>query len=352
MSEITRRGFMVTAGSLAGGSLLGASALAGETGSGVTPAVTLAFTEYLRFTPLATGQVKGGDLELRWIRGSRREMLDRTLSDPTVDGGEGSMLGHLLRVGQGDRSMVAVPVFLLRNFTARDLYTLRGSELTPGDLGGRRLGIYNWAASGAVWYRHLLRFLGDDPASMEWVVGGADLPSTVISRAPLPRNVRNAPPDQSLTDLLRAGEIDAFFAPLPPSAYHRAEGPLVRLIPEFPVLEKRYFRETGVYPPQHVLLIKRAAWEENPSVGRSLLEIFEECETTFTAAQRLYPYASPWMIHEVEETELLMGPDYHSHGLAGNQAQIDTFCESAFEDGLTNRRITAEEYFAEFLSSS
>jgi hypothetical protein len=55
-----------------------------------------------------------------------------------------------------------IPVFPLRNFTARDIYVAKESTLTPQTLNGRRLGIYNWAASGAVWYRHLVRYFGQD----------------------------------------------------------------------------------------------------------------------------------------------------------------------------------------------
>jgi 4,5-dihydroxyphthalate decarboxylase len=161
--------------------------------------------------------------------------------------------------------------------------------------------------------------------------------------------VRNAPPDRSLSALLQEGEIEAFFAPLPPAAHHPEHGPLVRLIPEFSTLEKRYFRETGIYPPQHVLLMKREAWERNPGAGRGLLEIFQECERQFTAGQRLYPYESPWMIREVEETELLMGLEYHTHGLDANRAALDGFCTEAFRDGLTPHRVSVDEYFEEFL---
>jgi hypothetical protein len=53
-------------------------------------------------------------------------------------------------------------VFPLRNFTARDISVAKESTLTPQTLNGRRLGIYNWAASGAVWYRHLVRYFGQD----------------------------------------------------------------------------------------------------------------------------------------------------------------------------------------------
>lgn len=353
MTDISRRGFIGAAGALAGASALGACA--GGERAGAT-ALTLAVTEYFRYTPLLWGAIPAGageegteGIQLRFVRGTRREMLDRTLEDPTVDGGESSMLGHLLRVAQGDRSMVAVPVFLLRNFTARDLYTLRGSALDPRALDGRRLGIYNWAASGAVWYRQLLRYLGNDPASIQWSVGTADAPGLVTSRAPLPAHVRNAPAERSLTDLIQEGAIDAIFAPLPPAAYHRDNGPLTRLIPDFPAFEKGYYADTGFYPPQHVLVVRRESWDRNPGIGGWLLQAFQECEVGFTAAQRLYPYESPWMIREVEDTELLMGLDYHHHGLEKNRPAMEAFLEGAFLDGLTNRRVTVEEYFREFL---
>ncbi|MGW8268564.1 MAG: twin-arginine translocation signal domain-containing protein [Longimicrobiales bacterium] len=353
MTDITRRGFLGAAGALAGASALGVPA--GREKARAT-AITLAITEYLRYTPLLWGAIpawtrgEGTEgIQLRFVRGTRREMLDRTLEDPSVDGGESSMLGHLLRIAQGDRSMVAVPVFPLRNFTARDLYTLRGTALDPRALDGRRLGIYNWAASGAVWYRRLLRYLGNDPASIQWVVGTADTPGLVTSRAPLPAHVRNAPAEKSLTDLVREGEIDAFFAPLPPTAYHRDNGPLARLIPDFPAFEKGYYADTGFYPPQHVLVVRRETWDRDPGIGGQLLQAFQECEIGFTEAQRLYPYESPWMMREVEDTELLMGLDYHHHGLEKNLAAMEAFLEGAFLDGLTDHRVAVEEYFREFL---
>ena len=54
---------------------------------------------------------------------------------------------------------------------------------------------------------------------------------------------------------------------------------------------------------------------------------------------------------EVEQTDLLMGPDYHAHGLDKNRHDVDVFCQGAFDDGLTKRRVTVDEYFAEFLKA-
>jgi 4,5-dihydroxyphthalate decarboxylase len=355
MTELSRRTFLGAAGGVA---IVGAGVpvgtRAGARAAGVelsqdAPRITLAGADYLRFTPLATGDLKPEQIALTWLRGPRSEMLRRATDDPEVDGGETSMLGHLLRVDRGDRSLVAVPVFLLRNFTVRDLYTLKGSSLTPRELNGRRVGIYNWAASGAVWYRQLVRYFGQDPSTMKWVVGGIDRPAKVQHRAPLPSFVTDAPPEQSLTDLLQAGDIDAMFAPLPPQKYHSMDGPIVRLVPEYRSVERRYFTETRCYPTQHVLVLRRQVWDGNPSIGRPLVDVFEKCETMFADAQRLFPYNTPWMIAEVEETELLMGPGFHAHGLEKNHHEVDVFCQNAFDDGLTKRRVTVEEYFADFL---
>ena len=174
MTAMSRRSLLKAASGLAGVPF-GAHALegAGQTAT-AAPVITLTCADYVRFMPIATGDVKPDGMTLRWIRGDRNEMLRRATQDPAADGGESSLAQHVMRIAAGDRSLVAIPVFPLRNFTARDVYVAKGSKLTPQTLNGRRLGIYNWAASGAVWYRHLVRFFGQDPAKISWVVGAAD----------------------------------------------------------------------------------------------------------------------------------------------------------------------------------
>jgi 4,5-dihydroxyphthalate decarboxylase len=299
---------------------------------------------------MATGDVRPADLDLTWVRGERNEMLRRATSDPRVSGGEASMLQHLVRVDQADRSLVAIPAFPLRNFPARDIYIRKGDSLKPSDLERRRVGVYSWAASGSVWYRHFLRHLRLDPAKMNWVVGGVDAAAKVSQVAPFPPHVQDAPEGRSLVDLLVAREIDAVFAPLPPKAYHPVSGPVVRLLPDFRPVEKKYFEETRCYPPQHVMVVRKDVWSRDPSVGRRVVAALDECESRFQASQHLFPYASPWLIVDVEETDLVMGKDYFAHGLEKNRHQVDTFCESAFQDGLTRRRVTVEEYFSEFVA--
>ena len=88
-------------------------------------------------------------------------MLRRAVQDPGVHGGEWSMAQYLYGIDKGDRRFVGLPVFPLRNFTARDLYVRRGSLIRePADLAGKRIGMYSYSASGSIWYRHFLRFAG------------------------------------------------------------------------------------------------------------------------------------------------------------------------------------------------
>jgi 4,5-dihydroxyphthalate decarboxylase len=345
MSTVTRRHFLST--STAASVLLAASRV--ETaGATRAPALTLTCANYVRFLPLAAGDVKPRELALTWIRGDRNEMLRRATDDSAVDGGESSMAQHVQRVDRGDRSLVAIPVFPLRNFTARDLYTRKAAPLGPDALGGRRIGIYNWAASGAVWYRHLVRYLGHDTRAIQWVVGGVDAPAAVRLPDPPLAHVRPAPDARSLSELLLAGDIDALFAPLPPRAHDAVNGPIVRVFADFKRVEQKYFAETGCYPPQHVVLLRRASWERDKAAARRLVDAVNESEAMFEAAQRQYPYNSPWLIGEVEDTVRVMGPAYHQHGLDANRRALDAFCQAAYEDGLTKRRVTVEEYFGDY----
>jgi 4,5-dihydroxyphthalate decarboxylase len=352
MQKVSRRAFLVTSGSVGAASLAARRPAAGQAQPAALSRLSLACSNYIRFMPLATGDVRPKDFALTWVRADRTEVLRRATGDATIDGGEASMAQHIMRVDGGDRSFVAVPVFPLRNFTARDVYTRRGSNFSLGEANGHRLGIYNWAASGAVWYRHLVRFYKQDPGKVRWIVGNADGTGPVAARGPFPANVSVAPEGTSLSDLLLAGEIDAFFAPLPPKRHHSIDGPIVRLIPDFRSVEQTYFTATRCYPPQHVMLIRKEVWDRQPSVGARLVAACNESDAAFQAAQRLYPYTSPWLIDDIEQAERIMGTDYHAHGLEKNRHAVDVFCQGAFDDGLTKRRLTVEDFFREFLATT
>jgi len=321
-------------------------------------AIALTCADYARLMPLATGAVRPVGIELTMVLGregawaSRAEMLSRALADPTVQGGEASMARHLRRVEQGDRSYVALPAFPLRNFTARDIYVRRdGPVRRAADLPGRRVGLYSWAASGSIWYRHMLRFLGVEPESLTWWVGDIDTPEWSVPETGVPDFVRAPAPGRSLAQMLIDGELDALLSPPRPRRYHPTAGPIVRLFPEFRSVEQKYFRSCGVYPPQHLIVLRRDAWLSDKSIARALTDAFIRNNEVFAATQRSFPYASPWTEAELEDVEALLGPDFHADGLEANRATMELFAEQAHRVGITRRRVAVDEYFAEYLES-
>jgi len=322
--------------------------------------ISLTCGDYARLMPLTTGEVKPTGIELTMLLGrrgswpARAEMLRRAVQDPEVHGGEWSMAQYLYRIDEGDRRFVGLPVFPLRNFTARDLYVRRGGSIRrPEDLAGRRIGMYSYTASGSLWYRHFLRFVGIDPAAIEWWIGDIDTPwsATPMDALKLPAGVKTPASGRSLSDMLVAGELEAIYSPPRPQHYHPVSGPIARLFPDFRGVEQEYFRRTGAFPPQHLLVLRREVWEANRWIARSLTDAFVACNDAFTAAQRGFPYATPWLEAELEDTAAVMGEDFHPYGFEPNRAQIAMFAGEAFKLGLTRQEITPEDYFADFLAS-
>ena len=319
--------------------------------------ITLTCADYGRVMPLATGMVKPKGIALTLILGScgswpaRAEMLRRAVQDPNVQGGEWSMAQYLYRIDKGDHRYVGLPVFPLRDFMARDLYIRRGSPIQrPEDLAGKRIGMYSYSATGSIWYRHFLRFLGLDPESIQWCIGDVDTPrSAAPTTQSLPSGVSSPPPGRSLSDMLIAGELEAIYSPSRPAAYHPVTGTIARLFPNFRPIEQEYFRKTGAFPPEHLIILRREAWEANPWIAKSLTDAFIAANDCFTAAQNGFPYATPWLEAELEDTAAVMGENYHPFGVEPNRAQIDMFAGEAFRLGLTSRRVTIEEYFADYL---
>jgi hypothetical protein len=130
---ITRRGFL---GSASAAAVLLQPKTRVEAARNAQPtALRLTAANYVRFMPLATGEVKPANLDLTWIRGDRSEMLRRATSDPQIDGGESSMAQHVVRVDAGDRSSrasvgsLAVPT--LRRFLLKWRHCRRTSHQRP-----------------------------------------------------------------------------------------------------------------------------------------------------------------------------------------------------------------------------
>ena len=159
------------------------------------------------------------------------------------------MAGHLRRIDKGDRSLVALPVFPLRNFTARDLYVRKdGPVKTPGDLRASVSACTTgWPAA-----RSGTAISCASSACRRSNCDGASAPS--MSRASPTMSIRCR---MACTPRRRGGRFRRCSSPANSTRstarrgrgrYHPVDGPIVRLFPDIRAIERDYFRQTRTVP--------------------------------------------------------------------------------------------------------
>jgi 4,5-dihydroxyphthalate decarboxylase len=220
---------------------------------------------------------------------------------------------------------------------------------SPTDLKGKRMGVPEYQLTAPVWIRG---FLSDDygvrPEDLRWSCGGLFQPGREEKlRVSIPGlDMQLIRPDQTLSQMLLDGELDAIMGPRPPRGF---PGPRVRrLFPDFRAVEADYFRRTGVFPIMHTVVLRRDVLEREAWVARSLYDAF--CESKRRAMAELtdpvvLATTLPWQIAELETTQALMGEDYWPYGLEPNRKVIETLMRYSCEQGLAERSVPIESLF-------
>jgi len=308
--------------------------------------VTLASRDYDYVAPLALGDVPTDGIALRVLRSF--DALERFLAEPAIDGAEASFSRYVQRFAAGDRSLVGLPVFLMREFRHRCFFVRRDSGLTDlAHLAGKRVGTDAWPASGNTWSRALLRERGVALDGIRWLVGPVDGGEPPAATA-LPPGVQPAPAGRSLADLLVAGEIDAVMCPWPPRLFDAPRSPIVRLYPDYRSAERDYYRRTRLYPAHHLLVLRRPLVDAHPWVVPVLYEAFVAARARSEANHRVLHESSPWVLADLEEQDRLMGADFRPYGYRENRAMVAAFCAEQVAQGLVAGPLDPDALFADF----
>lgn len=314
--------------------------------------LTLACGAYDRTVALALGDVRPAGIDLTYLRLPVEETFWRMTRHAEFDAAEMSLSSYIIRRSRGDDALVAIPVFLSRFFRHSCLFVNAEAGIEqPEDLHGKRMGVPEYQMTAAVWIRG---FLEDDygirPSDLRWFQGGLEQTGR-IEKVPIQipgLEITPIGPDQTLSAMLAAGEIDALMGARTPSSF---DGRRVRrLFPDFRAVEADYFRRTGIFPIMHTVVLRRALLERQPWVARSLYDAFRAAKDHALAeiGDSVALAASvPWLLAEVEATRALMGEDYWPYGLEPNRRALEALARYDFEQGLAARLVAAEELFAE-----
>lgn len=233
----------------------------------------------------------------------------------------------------------ALPVFLVRGFHHGAILVRKGSGITePGDLAGKRVGVNRgYTVTTGVWARAIMALEhGLDLDSVTWILSGDE---HVESYRP-PANVVPAGPGKKLGDMLLAGELDAV-------VNAKVDHPdVVPLIPEPEEAGYAALRDRGLYPINHLVVVKDEVLEAHPDVAKAVFDAFAESKRRYverlragfveTADDRMYARV-------MAETGLT---DPLPYGIEPNRAVLELLVEQAAAQHILVKPVDIESIFA------
>jgi 4,5-dihydroxyphthalate decarboxylase len=315
--------------------------------------LTLAMWDYDRTRALADGRVKPDGIALTCLSLPVEETFFRMARHREFEVAEMSLSSYLLTLNRPEPPFIAIPVFPSRFFRHSCIYLHEGSGIkSPKDLIGKKVGTPEYQMTAPVWIRGILEDEYGVPAdSVSYFTGGEESPGrTEKLKLDLPPNIHVTPigPGKTLARMLAEGEIDALYTARAPSTFAPG-GPVKRLFPDFAAVERAYFQKTGIFPIMHVVVIRRDIYRAHPWVAGSLYKAF--CRAQAITYDDLHETAAlkamlPWLMAHLADTEALMGRDYWSYGLAGNENTLSTFARYSHAQGLAAKRHPPADLFA------
>jgi 4,5-dihydroxyphthalate decarboxylase len=316
--------------------------------------ISLACWNYDRVRALADGRVGVDGVDLNLITLPVEETFFRMLRHREFDAAEMSLSSYCVSLSREDPGFIAIPVFPSRFFRHSCIFvSAKGRVREPKDLIGARVGTPEFQMTAPVWIRGILQDeFGVDAAAPAYFTGGEEEPGRDEKlRLNLPNRFKVTPisPNQTLSQMLADGEIDALYTARAPSTFYSRPEAVRRLFPDPTAVERDYFRRTGIFPIMHVIALRRDVYEAHPWVAQSLFKAFSQAKQI--AYEELKVTASlqtllPWQTAAVEDAVAAMGPDWWSYGFEANKAVLETFLRYHHEQGLSPRRLDAASLFA------
>jgi len=305
-----------------------------------------------RTRPIASGEVSitGVDAEVTLM--GVQALFNRQLTEHTFDCCEFPLSSYLRSLEHPDRPYVAVPVFPSRHFRFSNVFVNTAKGLRkPADLAGKRIGVPVFDMAAAVWLRGIFQdHFGLPRTAPIYVSGGLEAARKGDEHPQFyPARFRHQERhDKSLAVLLAEGEIDALYTARAPSTWPSAH--VSRLFDDPMQAELDYFSRTKIFPPMHLIAIKRQLAEANPGLTIAIFNAFAKAQNI--ARERLFDSAAlctmlPWQLESLLFAEQRLGRDYWPVGLAKNRSALDVVIRYMVEDGLIASAYSPEDLFSD-----
>jgi len=321
--------------------------------------LSVAVGDYDHIRDFTTGRVRAEGIDITPIHLSIEETFFRFTKYHEWDVSEMSFAKAISLVSQVDPWLVLIPVFPSRAFRHSSIYIRKGSSIkTPQDLAGKKIGIPEWAQTASIYSRGMLAHeYGVDLKSVDWYQAGVNNAGRKEKvKLQLPQGIRyTAMPENSLSQLLLDGQVDAVLSARPPDSFLHHLDVVERLLPNYRELELAYWKKTHIFPIMHVIAIKRETFEKNRWIAQNLMHAFEAAkERSLERASDITAsyYPIPWVSDYAEMSQSIMGEDYWPYGVDKNRSTLDAFTQYAFEQGITPTHLKPEDIFVKEVQDS
>jgi 4,5-dihydroxyphthalate decarboxylase len=224
-------------------------------------------------------------------------------------------------------TFTALPVFLVRGFHHGAIMRLEGGPIDhPKQLEGRSVGVNRgYTVTTGVWARAVLQDeYGVDLSRITWVLSGDE---HVASYRPPPNVV---PASSGLAEMVASGELAAAIG-VP------AAGGLAPLIPDPVSAGLASLRRTGIYPVNHLLVVRDSLLAADPDLAPALFEAFATAKRRYVAAG----------LSELDgRVAQITGADPVPYGLEANRHVLQALVRAALDQRILTRPPVLEELFA------
>ena len=270
------------------------------------------------------------------VQGFRR--MVRTLE---FDVCEMALTTYLTAKAHGVR-FTAIPAFLVRGFHHNAITVDSRHGITdPKDLEGRKVGVNRgYTVTTGVWARSILADEhGVDLDSITWVLSGDE---HVAEYRP-PANVVPAPAGRTLAEMLADGELAAVVGGDLDSPHARP------LIDDPTAAAHAALQQRGLWPINHLVVVRDELLAEHPDLGRRVFDAFAESKRRYvqqlTAGTLPEETATDWMHRTV--LELTGWDDPLPYGIEPNRQVLEELLRSAVDQRILDRAPRLEDVFTD-----
>ena len=216
------------------------------------------------------------------------------------------------------------------------VYNVKSGVQSPKDIEGKKVGVRAYTVTTGVWTRGILASeYGVDLDKITWVV----VDEEHVQEYHKPANVMERP-GANLAEMLVKGELAAAIG------VGKVESPDVKpLIPDAGAAEAAWYRKTGIYPINHMVVVKDAILQADPSLAPRLFAGFRAAKAQFLD-QLSAGVELPADAKALANRRSLVGDDPFPNGVASNRKALEAIVRFAHEQKILPNPVKPEEMFA------